>query len=580
MQTSNVGEYHLTINDVIALPDGEIADYRPTAVDDLNIEIRSCGPREESELRLEDLKEENNIVQARPDHKPIVSEEQAATLHPTIIMEVGNPSNMQADSLSNSTSDSFATNQAQTLPAGMSYHVFISHAREDRDWVIEVIEKLEAPPHSLKCCFADRDFELGRSVFENITRCIQSSIKTVIVLSSEFLDSSWCDYEIRITMEMDLTTRRKVLIPVMLRPCRVPDFVGRLTYIEVHNEHFWDRFMSAIQNDYTDPATPHDQEHSNVYNSNALLQLPYYHNMDEIAEIPIYTGYCCGLDTHSSTILHRLSSPSTQITIDDYNLILDIFKRNCYSKCHGCFSKMFLALPCTSFIGGVVLFILALYLSIKMQSDQQHGDDAVPWFIKFAPAICFFLLALLIVFIRLKMGYHAACSFTKSIIEANEISHNYNLLIGYKAYGCCGGQQDKFSIVFYFYNWRLCESHLSDEMTDQNNSDQQLIQIEGSNNSGDPEEQILSPDVDTTISNINQMSAMDLLMSHVPEYVDLYVKMKLSVPVDQRHTRQGECLCQFVENVQVDSTSQSRSYESIFGSRSRFPKTRLSQFLF
>ena len=70
MQTSNEDEYHLTINDVIALPGGETVDYRPTIVDNLNIEIRSCSPREESELRLEDLKEEDNIVQARPDHSP------------------------------------------------------------------------------------------------------------------------------------------------------------------------------------------------------------------------------------------------------------------------------------------------------------------------------------------------------------------------------------------------------------------------------------------------------------------------------------------------------------------------------
>ena len=158
-------------------------------------------------------------------------------------------------------------------------------------------------------------------------------------------------------MEMDLTTRRKILIPIMLRPCRVPDFVGRLTYIEVHNEHFWDRFMSALQNDYTDPVTPFEEETAIVYHSNALLQLPYNHNMDEIAETPIYKGYCCSLDAHSNTIPHRLSSRLTPITIYDYNLILDIFKLNCYSKCHYCFSKLLVCGSSMSSIHGRGRFV-------------------------------------------------------------------------------------------------------------------------------------------------------------------------------------------------------------------------------
>ena len=83
-------------------------------------------------------------------------------------------------------SSSLNTSTANNDSSNSKYHVFFSHVREDRDWVIEVLNKLESPEYGFKCCFADRDFELGRSVFENITRSIQASAKTVIVLSFFF----------------------------------------------------------------------------------------------------------------------------------------------------------------------------------------------------------------------------------------------------------------------------------------------------------------------------------------------------------------------------------------------------------
>ena len=53
--------------------------------------------------------------------------------------------------------------------------------------------------------------------------------------------------ENRIVMEMDLDTRQRLLIPVMLRQCRVPEFIGRLTYMDVTNQHFWPRFIDALR---------------------------------------------------------------------------------------------------------------------------------------------------------------------------------------------------------------------------------------------------------------------------------------------------------------------------------------------
>jgi hypothetical protein len=112
-----------------------------------------------------------------------------------------------------------------------------------------MVDKLESPEYGFKCCYADRDFDLGIPVFQNITKCIHTSKRTVIVMSPEFLQSPWCSYETRITLELDLDTKQRLLIPVMLKNCMVPDYIGRLTYMEVQNEHFLERFVAAVEED-------------------------------------------------------------------------------------------------------------------------------------------------------------------------------------------------------------------------------------------------------------------------------------------------------------------------------------------
>src|SRR5688572_192753 len=104
----------------------------------------------------------------------------------------------------NDPTDASVGNEPHSLPTGKLYHVFFSYCYEDRDWVIEMVDRLESAEYGFRCCFADRDFDLGIPVFQNITKCIHTSKRTVIVMSPEFLQSPWCSYETRIALELDL----------------------------------------------------------------------------------------------------------------------------------------------------------------------------------------------------------------------------------------------------------------------------------------------------------------------------------------------------------------------------------------
>ena len=53
-----------------------------------------------------------------------------------------------------------------------TYDVFISYAHEDHEWVTEeLVPKLEKE-HQFKCCFHERDFQIGVTVMQNIVNCV------------------------------------------------------------------------------------------------------------------------------------------------------------------------------------------------------------------------------------------------------------------------------------------------------------------------------------------------------------------------------------------------------------------------
>ena len=67
-------------------------------------------------------------------------------------------------------------------------------------------------------------------------------------MTPDFVRSQWCKVEVQMTMENDIGLQRRGLLPIMLHQCEeIPDCLKRVTYMEVDNEHFWARFISALQ---------------------------------------------------------------------------------------------------------------------------------------------------------------------------------------------------------------------------------------------------------------------------------------------------------------------------------------------
>ena len=77
-----------------------------------------------------------------------------------------------------------------------AYDGFISYSAKDTDWVTQVLYKRLAEEMKLKICIHHKDFIPGRPIANEILRCIDESRKVIFVVTRNFLESDWGNYEL------------------------------------------------------------------------------------------------------------------------------------------------------------------------------------------------------------------------------------------------------------------------------------------------------------------------------------------------------------------------------------------------
>ncbi|KAM5142304.1 uncharacterized protein ACMZJ9_016239 [Mantella aurantiaca] len=167
------------------------------------------------------------------------------------------------------------------LGKGHKYHVFISYSSGDSNWVLSLIHQLERTFPDLKICFHERDFVPGKTIIDNMVECIQSSQKTVMVLSPDFVRSRWCLFEANLSMFQDCILHKDI-IPIMLKPCPLPLHLSHLTYLETDDVQFFVKLTQVLfsSNDQVAHSFIHYQS-SLLYSGKTLLTLNAVHEESE-----------------------------------------------------------------------------------------------------------------------------------------------------------------------------------------------------------------------------------------------------------------------------------------------------------
>ena len=86
--------------------------------------------------------------------------------------------------------------------------VFISHSNKDEDHELvhkEVIPKLEAKNIRI---YGQEHFVPGNPVIPTITKMVDITDKTLLFMSKNAMESSWCSFELLISLERAQRTNR------------------------------------------------------------------------------------------------------------------------------------------------------------------------------------------------------------------------------------------------------------------------------------------------------------------------------------------------------------------------------------
>ncbi|KAJ8306688.1 hypothetical protein KUTeg_015729 [Tegillarca granosa] len=100
------------------------------------------------------------------------------------------------------------------------FDVFISYSRDDYEWVKTLFLQLKSEGFAV--CVDFKDFVPGEEVSENIMNAIYKSRKTIVVMSTNFLNSVWGQFEMQQALCKSIAKRQDTLILIKFSKCKVP----------------------------------------------------------------------------------------------------------------------------------------------------------------------------------------------------------------------------------------------------------------------------------------------------------------------------------------------------------------------
>ncbi|XP_045456017.1 protein toll-like [Melitaea cinxia] len=132
---------------------------------------------------------------------------------------------------------------------GEIYDAFVSFAHQDEDFVREkLLPKLEKGKPPLKICVHYRDWVIGDYIPAQISRSVDQSRYTIIVLSRNFVESMWGRMEFRtahakdrvIILMLEDLSADKSLDPELRA------YISMKTYVKADDPLVWERLRDAV----------------------------------------------------------------------------------------------------------------------------------------------------------------------------------------------------------------------------------------------------------------------------------------------------------------------------------------------
>lgn len=160
------------------------------------------------------------------------------------------------------------------------FDAFISYSSKDEAFVAEELAPiLENGDPPYKLCLHYREFPVGGFIADTIVQAVESSRRTIMVLSENFIKSEWCRFEFKSAHHQVLRDRRRRLIVILLGEVPQKDldpdirlYLKTNTYLQWGDKLFWEKLKFAL------PDVPNNQRsRSNNHHHNNHNHVVHHH---------------------------------------------------------------------------------------------------------------------------------------------------------------------------------------------------------------------------------------------------------------------------------------------------------------
>ncbi|KAH8356834.1 hypothetical protein KR200_010383, partial [Drosophila serrata] len=134
------------------------------------------------------------------------------------------------------------------------YDAFLAFCHKDEELIEEFVERLEQGKHKFRLCFYLRDWLVGSSIPDCISQSVKDSRRIIILMTDNFLKSTWGRLEFRLALHATSKDRCKRLIVVLYPDVKNFDdldselrtYMVLNTYLERNNPNFWNKLIYSM----------------------------------------------------------------------------------------------------------------------------------------------------------------------------------------------------------------------------------------------------------------------------------------------------------------------------------------------
>jgi hypothetical protein len=135
------------------------------------------------------------------------------------------------------------------------YDVFISYSHRGGEWVRDwLLPRLEGA--GLRVCIDFRDFEVGVPSLVNMESAAERSHKTLLVLTPDWIESEWTNFEALLVQTEDPIGLRRRILPLMRERCQPPKRIAMLTYADFTAPGRWESELERLIGSFAKGAVP------------------------------------------------------------------------------------------------------------------------------------------------------------------------------------------------------------------------------------------------------------------------------------------------------------------------------------